>query len=99
MTTNFIPEEDDMYLVPDAENIHNRPCVKKMIWDEDKVDISVFRHIGAYADSPEGRGLAELHLEIITRLSPDAPITTSWVRPSPNENTLMFRKWVDDYVL
>lgn len=99
MTMNSIPNEGDMYLVPDAENIYNQPDIEKMMWDDDSIDISVFRHIGAYTDSPEGRELAEFHLAIITRLFPDAPITTSWIRQSPSENTLAFREWLDDYVL
>lgn len=99
MTTKFIPDIGDAYLVPDAEHVYNQPGVETLMWDADKVDISVFRHIGAYSDSPEGRELAAFHLAIITRLFPDAPVTTSWIRQSPSENTLMFRKWVDDYVL
>lgn len=96
---NFVPEIDDMYLVPDAEHIHGQPRIEKLIWADDEADISMFRHIGVYPDSDEGLELAELHLEIITRLSPNAPITTAWIRSSPSENTLVFREWLDDYVL
>lgn len=99
MITNFIPDEGDTYLVPDAENVYDLPSIERLIWGDDDVDISVFRHIGVYANSHEGQKLAELHLEIVTRLFPNAPITTSWIRQSPSENTLMFRKWLDDYAL
>ena len=99
MTTEMHMNRGDSYLVPDAESIYGRPSIEKIVWDEDSIDISVFRHIGVYADSHEGLELAKLHLEIITRLFPDAPATTSWKRQSPSENTLMFRKWLDDYVL
>ena len=99
MITNFIPSEGDLYLVPDAEPIKGQPSVEPLMWGGDEADISIFRHIGAYADSHEGWELAAFHLEVITRLLPNAPVTKTWIRPSPNENTLMFRKWVDDYVL
>ena len=99
MITELEINKGDAYLVPDAEHIYSQPSIEKMVWWEDAVDISVFRHIGAYVDSPENRELAEFHLEIITRLFPNAPATRSWTRPSPSENTLAFRKWVDDYVL
>lgn len=99
MTMNFMPDIDDKYLVPDAEHIYGKPRIETLMWDDDIVDVNIFRHIGAYPDSHEGRELAEFHLAIITRLFPDAPVTTSWKRPSPSENTLMFRKWLDDYVL